>query len=126
MSEKLGYNNEVSCQATLHEEQSHWSPLLWHTQEKQGVFDCTVVFSELLEGRGFRGGVDFLWEGINVLEGIEVWVHAGGCAGKPLKGWLVFPLPLDSLDSLQLPDVSNSAAAAASAAQGSVVCAQPT
>ncbi|CAL8466181.1 g5717 [Coccomyxa elongata] len=41
--------------------------------------------------------------------------------GKPLKGWLVFPLPLDSLDSLQLPDVSTSAAAAASAAQGSPV-----
>lgn len=35
------------------------------------------------------------------------------CAEEPLTGWRVFPLPLTSLDGLNLPDVSKPAAPAA-------------
>ncbi len=38
------------------------------------------------------------------------------CAGEPLTGWHVFPLPLTNLASLQLPDVSSGAANKTSAA----------
>ena len=34
------------------------------------------------------------------------------CAEEPLTGWRVFPLPLTSLDGLNLPDVSKPAAPA--------------
>ena len=35
------------------------------------------------------------------------------CVAEPLTGWRVFPLPLTSLDGLNLPDVSKPAAPAA-------------
>ncbi len=50
------------------------------------------------------------------IEHFDIESCARMAAGKPLKGWRAFPLPLTSLDGLALPDVSTAPGPAPSAA----------